>query len=71
MVIDLIPRVAEILSTAQPFSLYHSKLLEIFNMSLELCSRKVVESVKRVKYIEVLVSLLFKFPALSIVHKMV
>lgn len=31
----------------------------------------MVETVKRVKYIELLISLLFKLPSLSIVHKMV
>jgi hypothetical protein len=59
------------LATTPIFTLYHSKVLEIFNMALELSSRKIVEAMKKSKYIENLIGLLFKFPNYSIMHKMV
>jgi hypothetical protein len=40
-------------------------------MALELSSRKIVEAMKKSKYIENLIGLLFKFPNYSIMHKMV
>lgn len=62
---------AEIINNATTLTLYHSKLIEIFNMALELSSKKLTETIKRVKWIEMLVSLLSRFPQLSIIHRMV
>lgn len=40
-------------------------------MGVELCSRRVADAIKKTKYIEMQISLLFRFPQLSILHKIV
>ena len=40
-------------------------------MALELSSPKLRDTLKKTKYIEILIGLLFKFPRVSIVHKMI
>ena len=59
-VIELLPQVNTILAKTPSLKIYHHKLIEIFTMSLSLASPRLVEAVKQVKFIELLIELVFK-----------
>ena len=67
---ELIPIVSTELASPC-FTLYHSRLLEIFIPIVELSSPKIAKVVKESSFLENVLSLLFKWPNLSIVHKQV
>ena len=53
------------------FTLYNSKLLDIFIPVVELSSQKISKIVKDSKFLDNLMALMFKFPNLSILHKQI
>jgi hypothetical protein len=70
-VTELVPTISAEIARTNRLTNYHSRLIEIFMPAIELSSFKISQIVRDSKFLENLLSLMFKWPNLSIVHKQV
>lgn len=70
-IVDLIPTISTMIGKVSKFTIYNSRLLEIFIPVIELSSQKISKIVKESRFLDNLIVLMFKFPELSILHKQI